>query len=128
MFQHMQSAYYDARSTLDPLMRIIADVNNGFNQQPFLRTLATQLDLTSAFNRVEHLSLLEIMDNIGIPSCFGLFDHEFLSDHCFKVRSGNTLSKSAQESCRSPQGTVSSTWIFLICIKSFLRYIVPIAT
>ncbi len=62
-------------------MRIIDDVNNGFNQQPFLRKLSTQLDLTSAFNRVEHISLLKIMDEIGVPSFLGLFYCGFLNDH-----------------------------------------------
>ena len=80
MLQHVQSAYRIARSTLDPLMRLVADVNNGFNEQPFLRTLMTQLDLKSAFNRVDNLCLFDIMDGIGIPSTFGKFYLGFLND------------------------------------------------
>ena len=80
MFQHVQSAYRIGRCTLDPLMRLVADVNNGFNQLPSQRTLAEKLDLTSAFNKVDHECLLDIMDNIGIPACFGKFYRGFLND------------------------------------------------
>ena len=127
MFQHVQSAYRIARSTLDPLMRLVADVNNGFNEYPFHRTLAAQLDLTSAFNKVEHLCLLDIMDDLGIPSCFGKFYKGFLNNRRFRVKFHGAISRSAKESCGSPQGTVSSPWLFLIYMEAMLRKIVPIA-
>ena len=128
MFQHVQSAYRIARCTLDPLMRLVADVNNGFNQEPFQRTLAEKLDLTSAFNKVDHECLLDIMNNIGIPSCFGKFYKGFLNDRRFRVKFGGAISKTARESCGSPQGTVSSPWLFLIYMEAMLRRIMLIAT
>ena len=128
MFEHVQSAYRIARSTLDPLMRIVADVNNGSNQSPFHQTLAKKLGLTSAFNKVDHGYLLDIMDDIKIPPCFGKFYKGFLSDQRFRVKFNNAVSKSAKESCGSPQGIVSSPWLFLIYMEAMLRKIVPIAT
>jgi hypothetical protein len=119
MFQHVQSASCIACCTLDPLIRLVVDVNNGFNHNPFLRTPAIKLDLTSAFNKVE-------MDELGIPSCFGLFYRGFLTDRCFRQQFGNAASKSARESCRSPQGTVLSPWLFLIHMEPLLRFLVPI--
>ena len=37
------------------------------------------------------------------------------------------MSKSAKESCGSPQGTVSSPWLFLIYMEALLRKISPVA-
>ena len=125
MFRHCQSAYRIARSTLDPLARLVADINNGFNEQPPHRTIAVQLDLTSAFNKVEHLGLLAIMDELGIPACFGRFYRGFLAGRTFRVRYNNTVSRPARESCGSPQGTVSSPWLFLIYMEAMLREIEP---
>jgi potassium voltage-gated channel Eag-related subfamily H protein 8 len=120
LFHHTQSAYRVARSTLDPLMRIVGDINNGFNKKPFHRTLATQLDLTSAFNKVRHRDLLIIMKSIKIPSCFGKFYFGFLRDRRFRVRYNNAVSKSSKEKCRSPQGTVSSPWLLDIYMEAML--------
>ena len=128
MFQHVQSVYRIARCTLDPLMRLVADVNNGFNQEPFQQTLAEKLDLASAFNKVDHECLLDNMDNIGIPLCFGKFYRGFLNNRRFQVKFGNAISKTAPESCGSPQGTVSSPWLLLIYMEAMLRLILPIAT
>ena len=80
LFQYTQSSYCITRSTLDPLVRLIANVNKNFNLKPFNRTLAIQLDLTLAFNYVEYDKLLSIMDNLNILPCFGKFYKEFLID------------------------------------------------
>jgi hypothetical protein len=52
-------------------MRLIADVHLGFETKPFLRTVVTTLDLSSAFNRVDHLKLLDLFDKLGIPPVYG---------------------------------------------------------
>ena len=54
----VQSAFRSGRSTLDPLMRMVSDINEGFEKNPFLRTLAVKLELKSAYNSVDHLHLL----------------------------------------------------------------------
>ena len=128
IFQHVQSAYRVARSTLDHLMQLVADINNGFNQNPFFRTLAVKLGQTSAFNKVKHDGLLDAMEELTIPPCYGNFYKGFLWDRRFRVRIGNMLSRLARESCGSPQGTVSSPWLFNIYMEPMLRYVVPIAT
>ena len=93
----------------------------GFNKNPFECTLAIKLDLTSAFNHVEHNKLLEIMIDLGLSSCYVKFYKGFLTDRRFNVKYNNSISKSAKESYGSPQGTVSSLWLFLIYMEDLLR-------
>ena len=121
IFQDNQSAYRTARGILDPLIRLVAKINNGFNNS--LSTLAIKLDLTSAFNHVEHDKLLQIMINLNLPQRYVKFYKGFLNDRRFKVKCNTSLSKSAKESCGSPQGTVSSPWLFLLYMEDLLRKI-----
>jgi len=78
LFKYVQLAHYIAYSTLDPLMRLVANINKNFNLKPFNRTLAMQLDLISAFNYVEHEKLLSIIDDLNIPPYFRKFCKGFL--------------------------------------------------
>lgn len=88
----------------------MADANNGLNIKSFQYTLATEIDLIPAITKVEHISLLNTMDYLEIPSCFGKFYRSFLEGHCFRVCNNDILSKMARESCGSTQGTVPLHW------------------
>ncbi len=108
-------------------MRLVADINNGFNHNPFFRTLAVELDQMSAFNKVKHDGLLDTMEELTIPLCYGRFYKGFLSERCFWVRIGDVKQISTRK-LRFPQGTVSSPWLFGIYMERMLWYEVPIAT
>jgi len=54
ILSYVQSAFRSNRSTTDTLMRLVAEIQQGFESMPALRTVLAQLDLTSAYNRVEH--------------------------------------------------------------------------
>ena len=47
----------------------------------------------------------------------------FLADQRFIVKCKSATSKSAKESCGSPQGTVSLLWLFLTCVEDLLQKI-----
>jgi hypothetical protein len=109
-------------------MRLISDVHLGFQNKPFLRTIVTTLDLSSAFNRVDHLKLLDLFRELHIPPIYARFYKAFLSNRIFRVRYGNAKSHWAKESCGTPQGTVSSPFLFIIYMEGMLRTILPTAT
>ena len=109
-------------------MRLVSDVLSGFQHKPHLRTVLASLDLTSAYNRVDHLSLLDIFCELDIPPVYARFYKGFLTDQIFRVRIGNVLSRWAKESAGVPQGSVSSPLLFVIYMESFLRHVLPTAT
>jgi len=92
----------------------------GFEAKPHLRTVVASLDLSSAYNRVDHDELLNIFCKLNIPPVYGLFYKGFLEDRIFRVRCGNAFSKWKKESCGTPQGTISSPLLFLIYMEDFL--------
>ena len=61
------------------------------------------------------------MIHLNLPASYVKFYKGFLNDRHFRVRVRNTLSKSAKESCGSPQGTISSPWLFLIYMEDLLH-------
>jgi len=100
----------------------------GFEAKPHLRTVAATLDLAWAFNRVDHVHLLNLFQEFSIPPVYGRFYKGFLQNCIFKVRCGNIFSKWKKESCGSPQGTVSSPILFIIYMEGFLQAAMPMAT
>ena len=119
--QATQSAFRPGRATTDVLSRLIAEIQEGFEKKkPHIRTLMGKLDLSSAYNRVDHSHLIDIMADLGIPPCYGKFFHSFLQDRVFRVRCGGTYSKFSHERCGTPQGTVSSPVLFIIYMEAML--------
>ena len=121
----VQSGFRSNRSTTDPLMRLVAEISHGFEAKPALRTVLAQLDLTSAYNRVDHYKLLDIFRKLAIPPVYARFYRGFLRQRLFRVRCGTTLSKYAHEHCGVPQGAVSSPILFLIYMEDMLREVIP---
>lgn len=109
----------------NPLIRLIGDIDIGFQAKPALRTVLAQLDLKSAYNRVDHWHLLHIMCNLQLPPVYIRLYKGFLRRRSFKVRCGNRLSRSANESCGVPQGAVSSPFLFVIYMEHMLRTVLP---
>ena len=122
-----QSGFRTNRSSMDPLMKLISDIHLGFQQKPALHTVLGKLDLSSAYNRVEHTHLLALFHQLGLPPIYTRFYHGFLHDRCFRVRYNQQLSKWAHEFCGCPQGAVSSPVLFDIYVDALLRHIRPAA-
>ena len=50
-------------------MRLVSDVQQGFQMKPADRTVLASLDLSSAFNKVEHLHLLDLFPTLVSHLC-----------------------------------------------------------
>jgi len=127
VLMHWQSGFRTNRSSVDPLMQLVSDIHLGFQQKPALCTVLAKLDLSSAYNRVEHTHLLDLFRQLGLPPIFARFYHGFLHDRCFRVRYNQQFSRWAHEFCGCPQGAVSSPILFDIYVNALLRHIDPIA-
>jgi len=123
----LQSGFRRNRSTTDVLARLVSDVDAGFQRpKPHYRTVATLIDLSSAFDRVYHPRLFEIFRELGLPPHLARFYKGFLSSRIFRVRVGTTLSSSCTQTCGVPQGTCSGPILFIIYTESLLRKLTPL--
>ena len=122
-----QSAFRPNRSTADPLMRLVANISQGFEATPAKRTLVAQLDLSKAYDKVNHLKLLDAFRQLAIPPVYARFYKGFLADRRFKVRWNGSLSKSGRQESGVPQGAVSSPVLYILYVEAALKQIIPAA-
>ena len=114
-----QSGFRTGRSTADPLLRLISDIQEGMNKPaPAQRTVAALIDLSRAFDKVKHCKLLLESKKLGIDSCYAKWYQGFLTHRMYRVRYGEEVSKYCRFANGVPQGSVSGPLLFIIFINS----------
>ena len=114
-----QSAHWSGRSTETALPRVHNDImriiENGDG------VFLVLLDLSAAFDTVDHTNLLSFLDNhTGLKSTVLQMFHSYLSDRWQRISVNNVLSDMAGLSCGVPQGSVLSP-------AEFCMYTLPLS-
>jgi hypothetical protein len=67
-----QSGFQTGRSTSDPLLRLISDIQQGFNRpRPTEKTVAVLVDFSQAFDKVIHRKVILAMEERQLDPCYG---------------------------------------------------------
>ncbi|XP_072377391.1 uncharacterized protein [Diabrotica undecimpunctata] len=98
------------RSSLEPLMILVNDIYLGFTHK--YNTLATFLDITSAYDNVQINILEEKLINISLPTSFANFIKSAYSNRSVSLKINKEVSES--RICRSglPQGSILSPILY----------------
>ena len=75
-------------------------------------SILTAIDYSKAFNRVEHLPLLNTFANKGAPTQLIQILAGFLSKHTMSVKLGMARSEARPVNAGAPQGSVLGTYVF----------------
>ena len=122
LYPELQSSYRQHHSTETALLKVMNDVLLNMNSQQV--TLMVLLDLSSAFDTVNHNILLERLDkDIGMRGVTLDWFRSYLSNRCQQVCANGSLSKQYHLNCGVPQGSCLGPLLFSMYTSTLFKVI-----
>lgn len=110
-----QYGFRSSHSTINAITEFIADVLEGFDQKEM--TLGVFLDLSKAFDTIDHTILLYKLEHYGIRGIALQWFKSYLSQRQQYVQYKNYTSDTQLIECGVPQGSVLGPLLFIIYIN-----------
>ena len=114
-----QSAYRENHSTETALLKVKNDILLNMNKQHV--TLLVLLDLSAAFDTVDHGILLEALNKLGLGGNAFEWFRSYLSGRCQRISVRGCQSESLKLNCGVPQGSCRGPLLFINYTSSLLR-------
>ena len=122
LFPIWSSAYLQYHSTETALVKVHSDVALSMDKQ--MVTMLVLLDLSAAFDTVNHLILLKLLQqDFGIDGVALQWFESYLSNRSQQVSSNGTLSKKVKLECGVPQGSCLGPLLFSAYASSLAKVV-----
>jgi len=122
IFPVLQSSYRQFHSTETALIKVMNDILLKMNSQHI--TLLILLDLSAAFDTVDHQILLErLSDEVGIHGTALNWFRSYLSDRSQRVSVHGVLSRPFDLNCGVPQGSCLGPLLFIIYVSKLFKIV-----
>ena len=117
-----QSAYRANHSTETAVLRLLSDILDSLDKGDF--AILTLLDLSAAFDTVDHATLLRrLKTTYGITNTALVWFTSYLHERKLSVRYRGSSSTPTSLLCGVPQGSVLGPILFLLYTADLLRLI-----
>lgn len=121
LLSSFQFGFRKNRSTVDPLLRLANDIQQGFANR--CQTIGVFFDLQKAYDTTWRHGIIKELFKMGIKGNMIRFINSFLSDRFIKVRIGNKISSPFVQEEGVPQGSVLSVTCFAVAINNITKVI-----
>ena len=123
LITNFQCGFRSRRSTVDHLVRLETFVREAFIKKKHLT--AVFFDLEKAYDTTWKYGIMRDLNDFGLKGRLPNFIDNFLSNRCFKVRVGTTLSDLQGQEEGVPQGSILSVTLFSIKINNIVKSLNP---
>ena len=122
LYPELQSSYRQHHSTETALLKVMNDILRNMNSQQV--ALMVLLDLSAAFDTVNHHILLDRLDKVtGMRGVTLEWFPSYLSDRCQQVCIDGSLSNQRHLNCGVPQGSCSGPLLFVMYTSTLFKVI-----
>lgn len=110
-----QFGFRENKCCLDAINHLLEQITDSLECKQ--KTLAIFLDLTKAFDCVEHEKLLKILMGYGIRGLSFLWISSYLNQRTQQVQVDNLLSDRTEVKCGVPQGSILGPVLFILYVN-----------
>ena len=128
LYDSLESAYRSGHSTETSIVKLSIDIVSNLNRGHCV--ILASLDLSAAFNTVDHGIFLQLEHKYGIYGTSYQWFKSYLHNRQLKVCINSSFSKSHNLKCGVPQGSVlESTDVYnqYTCQSSVKKFILPVS-